>query len=364
MSGNGDWGDLTVADLEAMGLTLEDLDSIMGEQGTGMDYGSYGVLDPIDISKQATQWDVLDAQKTARAANAPPSPTERRLSRNFIFPNPDEFSYDAALQANPYIRQLLIDAVGTVGPDDPYGANAWLAGKDQEDEWAGAVDKALPDFENIADTVMFDDPDWATTNEDKQRALLTQYLQSEGENWLAGAAPSASRNTNWADWAENRRPGSGEQFPMFEGAGFDQGQGDPQQGGGGGGQQRGGYEPRVRTDPSMFSEGARPDAAAEMSAYDFRKAYQNTLLKNTALLEEGDRVEDPDGGYWVISKGSMPKTAVERKRRSNKNNAARTRLRRRGQGDDSGDSTVGRARRSWQPTSNPISRWLGDRVGR
>jgi len=314
------WGDLTVADLEDMGLTLEDLDAIMAEQGGGgMDYGQYGVLDPIDISPQATQWDILDAQKTSRAAMAPPSPTERRLTRNFIFPKPDEFSYDAALQSNPYIRQLLVDAVAGAGPDNPYGANAWLAGEDQEDDWEKAVEGALPDFERIADDIMFDDKRWATEDEDERRELMRSYLQREGENWLAGAAPSASRNTNWADWAENRRPGSGEQFPAYEGAGFDGGGGQPQQQAG----------PQVQVDPARFARGSSRDAEAQMSMSDFRKTYHD-LLRSDALVEVGDRYEDPDsGGYWVVEKNKPGQTAVQRQRRRNATSERRERLRER-----------------------------------
>lgn len=299
---------MTVEDVQRMGLNPDDVLAMLEQQGTsgGNPYGGYdqtGFPQPPQ-GKIPGDYNYADLAyyKALLEQSKPPSPTERRLTRNFVFPNPDEFSFDALQQSDPYIRELLNSAV-VAGEGDPFRARAYLASTDDSEEgkkikaaWGQAVDEALPDFERIADEFYQDDPKWATRNKDKRRKLLAEHLNREGESWLSGAAPSASRNVNWADWVESRQ--TGEEFPMYQGAGFDL----PDQ-----------SEPRLQTDPSRWGSHQTPGMAGEMSQADFR-TYQQQLGNKLGPVSEGTQIDDPNGGYWVLRHNRAPLTPLQKRR--------------------------------------------------
>lgn len=329
------WADLTLDDLAQMGMSLDDFEQMLanGELPdlNQPDYGGLGVLAPIDISKQATQWDVLDAQKTARAATRPPSPYELRQDRSFYQPDPDAFTYDAVNQSLPYLRALLNEAISSAkpGPNQPFDVRQYVFGKVTDPEAEGykkddkgktrigkAVTSALKDFDYIADQFHSDDERWATQDPKERRALLTEWLKQEAEANLAGSAPSVSRNVNFSDWALNRRPG--EDF-TYGGAGFDRA---------GQFEDAGGRGPRIDTDRRYWGKTVTPGAEAQMSMHDFKEAYADTLAKFVSG-KSGQRINDPErGGYWVMVDNSRKMTPLEAARQRMVEEQIRNRKRR------------------------------------
>lgn len=313
-----DWLNLTPEDLAAMGLDVEDvLNALYEQQAGGYGFNNLQLPEPTGLSTKANPltWAEKSLYEANLEASAPPSPTERRLTRNFLFPTPDQFSFDALQQSDPWIRELLNSAV-VAGEGDPFRARAYLADTDDEDvqkAWESAIDQALPQFDTIAEEFHSDDPRWAARDKDTRRELLGEWLKKEGESWLSGAAPSASRNVSWADWVEQRK--TGEQFPGFGGAGFDR---LPAEG-----------EPRLQTDPTRFRSNAPGDVVGQMSTTDFRRAYGDALKgMNLGNLSEGQTFEDPiQGGQWVVVGGKSPVTALERARNRQLQADARARAR-------------------------------------
>lgn len=316
------WGNLTMTDLQHMGLSIDDVKQMMN-QGGGMggagfgsmpDYQALGILPPLDIGGQQGKWDLYNANKTARDIYAPPSGYERRQDRSFDFPNPDAFTYDAVGQSNPYLRELLNTAISSSKPgaNQPFDVREFVLGKvtdpEQEGlgkEWKGkprldeAVKSAMKDFDTIAEQFHSDDPDWATTDKGQRQKLLRGWLKQEAEANLSRSAPSPSRNVNFSDWEMSRQ--QGEPFPAYSGAGFDQG---PQ-------------DRTLHTDPRYWGKDRTPGMQAEMTLSDFQKAYGNQL-GNLAHLHEGQRVEDPNmGGYWMIRENRPEETPLSRARREN-----------------------------------------------
>lgn len=310
------WQDLTVQDLEDMGLTLDEFEQMMeeGNNPFATDYESMGILDPIDISPQATQWDILDAQKTARESNRPPTQYERRLDRSSYGMPEDAFTYDIVNQANPYIRALLNEAISSSepGPNQSFDAREYVMGRIEKDEGKRkgvregktrigqaareAYDRG--DFETIADQFHQDDERWATTDKKEQLELLKQWLNQEAEGALSGGAPSVSRNVNFSDWALNRD--EGEQFEMG-GVGFDR-------------------EPQLQFDERYWGRNRTPGMEAQLGMADFRKAYKGSLASQLGKgLKSGQRIDDPDqGGYWVINENIAELTPLQRARMRNR----------------------------------------------
>lgn len=345
------WGDMTVADLEEMGVTLDDFEQMMEEGNNPLQpsYSQMGVLPPMNIGgadSQQSGWDLYNAQKTARELSAPPSGYERRLDRSFEFPDPTAFPYDAVQQSNPYLRTLLNSAISNAepGPNQPFDVREYIYGRVGEDEGADpddvgktrigqAVTSAMDDFDYIADEFHSDDRRWATTDRKERRQLLREWLSDEAEANLAGSAPSVARNVGFSDWALQRE--TGDPFPGYSGPGFDQAA-----------NQKG--APRVQTDQRFFGKNVYDGAEAEMSLGDFRKAYQDSLGDELdGPLRAGKRIADPErGGYWVIAQGGAGRTPLDEARSRNARMARRERQR-----DD--EDQRGRNRNG----TNPVSRW-------
>lgn len=364
------WQNLTEADLEAMGITLDDFEMMMeeGNNPFATDYESMGILAPTDISSQATQWDVLDAQKMARETARPPRYYERQQDRSFYGQNPESFTYDIINQANPYLRALLNSAISgsEPGPNQAMDVREFVTGRYSEDEAkqlggkkgvregktriGQAAREALGDFDYIADAFHSEDKRWATTDEKERLALLKDWLSVEAEGALAGGAPSVARNVAFSDWAMNRD--EGEPF-QYDQVGFDRA---PNAKG----------QPRIQTDERYFGKNRAEGMTAQMSLNDFRRAYRDSLANQLGdEIKAGQRIDDPErGGYWVINNNVADMTPLQKERARQQRNQRRSRVadenrrfreKSRGGGDSVYDTFIGNPARGAKD-------WVGDRL--